>query len=93
MGSYFPNFEIKAFRFKNFDDRVVLKNPGSLVFGQTLEGVKSGISKPKNKAIVRIMRGIGKIEDLGSSINRMMNLCLKHNKHPPVLLKMVCLSL
>ncbi len=49
-----------------FDDRLEIQNPGSFVYGSTVETIKQGISRVRNRAIVRILRELPLMEILGS---------------------------
>jgi ATP-dependent DNA helicase RecG len=53
-----------------FDDRVEIQNPGSFVYGSTVETIKQGISRVRNRAIVRILRELNLMEILGSGYER-----------------------
>ena len=53
-----------------FDDRLEIQNPGSFVYGSTVETLKQGISRVRNRAIVRILRELRLIEILGSGYER-----------------------
>jgi ATP-dependent DNA helicase RecG len=53
-----------------FDDRLEIQNPGSFVYGSTVETIKQGISRVRNRAIVRILRELRLVEILGSGYER-----------------------
>lgn len=53
-----------------FDDRLEIQNPGSFVYGSTVETIKQGISRVRNRAIVRILRELHLMETLGSGYER-----------------------
>ncbi len=53
-----------------FDDRLEIQNPGSFVYGSTVETIKQGISRVRNRAVVRILRELHLIEILGSGYER-----------------------
>jgi ATP-dependent DNA helicase RecG len=53
-----------------FDDRLEIQNPGSFVYGSTIETIKQGISRVRNRAIVRILRELDLMEILGSGYER-----------------------
>ena len=53
-----------------FDDRLEIQNPGSFVYGSTVETIKQGISRVRNRAIVRILRELHLMEILGSGYER-----------------------
>jgi len=56
-----------------FDDRLEIQNPGSFVYGSTVETIKQGkqgISRVRNRVIVRILRELHLMEILGSGYER-----------------------
>jgi ATP-dependent DNA helicase RecG len=53
-----------------FDDRLEIQNPGSFVYGSTIETIRQGISRVRNRAIVRILRELHLMEILGSGYER-----------------------
>ena len=53
-----------------FDDRLEIQNPGSFVYGSTAETIKQGISRVRNRAIVRILSELHLMEILGSGYER-----------------------
>jgi predicted HTH transcriptional regulator len=53
-----------------FDDRLEIQNPGSFVYGSTVETIKQGISRVRNRAIVRVLRELQLMEILGSGYER-----------------------
>lgn len=53
-----------------FDDRLEIQNPGCFVYGSTVETIKQGISRVRNRAIVRILRELHLMEILGSGYER-----------------------
>lgn len=56
-----------------YSDRVEIRNPGSLTFGQTMTAALSGISKLRNPVIARVFRELNLIEKLGTGLTRIMN--------------------
>jgi len=58
-------------RIAIYDDRVEVENPGILVPGLTLDDVRQGVSKLRNKVIGRVFRELGLIEQWGSGVRRM----------------------
>lgn len=46
------------------------RDPGSFVYGSTVETIKQGISRVRNRAIVRILRELHLMEILGSGYER-----------------------
>ncbi len=62
-------------RISIFDDRLEIENPGLLPFGLTIEDLKQGISKLRNRVIGRVFHALGLIEQWGSGIQRMTAAC------------------
>ena len=62
-------------RVSIFDDRIEFENPGMLPFGLTIEEIRTGISKLRNRAIGRVFHELGLIEQWGSGIQRIINSC------------------
>lgn len=62
-------------RVSIFDDRLEVENPGLLPFGLTIDDLKAGISKIRNRVIARVFHELGLIEQWGSGIQRMISVC------------------
>jgi predicted HTH transcriptional regulator len=60
-----------------FDDRMEITNPGSLPYGFTLKAALSGVSRLRNRVIGRVFRELDFIEQWGTGLNRMINICLE----------------
>jgi ATP-dependent DNA helicase RecG len=58
-----------------FDDRLEIENPGLLPFGLTIEDIRKGISKLRNRVLGRVFQELGLIEHWGSGIQRMTAAC------------------
>jgi ATP-dependent DNA helicase RecG len=58
-----------------FDDRIEITNPGCLPFGLSLEEALSGISQLRNRVIGRVFKELNLIEQWGSGLGRMLNIC------------------
>ncbi len=58
-----------------YDDRLEVENPGLLPFGLTIEDIRRGISRLRNRVIGRVFHELGFIEQWGSGIPRMMAAC------------------
>lgn len=58
-----------------FDDRIEITNPGCLPFGLSFEAALSGISQLRNRVIGRVFRELKLIEQWGSGLGRMINIC------------------
>lgn len=72
-------------RISVFDDRLEVENPGLLPFGLTVEEIKGGISKLRNRVIGRVFHELGLIEQWGSGIQRMTAACEEAGLPEPVL--------
>ncbi|MGF7233745.1 MAG: ATP-binding protein [Frankia sp.] len=68
-----------------FDDRLEVENPGLLPFGLTLEDLRRGVSKLRNRVIGRVFHELGLMEQWGSGIQRMTAACVDDGLAPPVL--------
>jgi ATP-dependent DNA helicase RecG len=62
-------------RVSIFSDRVEIENPGVLLAGLTLEDIKHGVSKLRNRVIGRVFKELGYIEQWGSGIQRALSEC------------------
>lgn len=62
-------------RLAIFEDRVEIENPGILPFGLTIDDIKRGVSKLRNKVIGRVFHKLKLIEHWGSGIKRIMTSC------------------
>lgn len=66
-----------------FDDRLEITNPGSLPFGLSLETALSGVSQLRNKVLGRVFRELQLIEQWGSGLNRIMDVCRQQHIQDP----------
>jgi ATP-dependent DNA helicase RecG len=62
-------------RIAIFDDRVEIESPGLLLPGLTVEDMRRGVSKLRNRVIGRVFQELGLIEQWGSGIQRMSGAC------------------
>jgi len=62
-------------RLAIFDDRIEIENPGLLPFGLTIDDIKRGVSKLRNRVIGRVFHKLGLIEHWGSGIKRIIESC------------------
>ncbi len=62
-------------RLAIFDDRIEIENPGLLLFGLTIDEIKRGVSKLRNRSIGQIFYRLGLIERWGSGIKRIIDSC------------------
>ena len=60
-------------RIAFFDDRIEIENPGTLLAGMTIEGMKQGSSRIRNHVIARVFRELNLIEGWGSGIGSILN--------------------
>ncbi|MBL8755544.1 MAG: putative DNA binding domain-containing protein [Planctomycetes bacterium] len=58
-----------------YADRVEIDNPGLLPFGMTIDDMKAGHSKLRNRVLGRVFREVGLIEQWGTGIQRMTAAC------------------
>lgn len=58
-----------------YDDRIEIENPGLLTGGLTLENLRSGVSKLRNRVIGRVFKELNLIEQWGSGFQRMDDNC------------------
>jgi ATP-dependent DNA helicase RecG len=68
-----------------FDDRVEIESPGLLPPGLTVEDLRRGVSKLRNRVIGRVFQELGLIEQWGSGIQRMSSACRDAGLPAPVL--------
>ena len=66
-----------------FSDRIEIISPGVLPTGITLEDLGLGTSEIRNRHITKIFRQAGFIEQLGTGIIRMRELCRKSGLSEP----------
>lgn len=62
-------------RLAVFRDRIEIENPGNLSPGLTIEDIRRGVSKLRNRVIGRVFHELGLIEQWGSGIQRMTAAC------------------
>lgn len=72
-------------RIAIFDDRLEVENPGLLPFGLTVEDIRRGVSRLRNRVIGRVFHELGLIEQWGSGIQRMTRACLDAGLDEPLL--------
>jgi len=58
-----------------FADRIEVGNPGGLPPGLTLEDIRQGVSKLRNRVMGRVFHELELIEQWGSGIERMVSAC------------------
>jgi predicted HTH transcriptional regulator len=62
-------------RIALYDDRLEVESPGLLPFGLTVEDLRQGISRLRNRVIGRVFHELGLIEQWGSGIQRITAAC------------------
>jgi ATP-dependent DNA helicase RecG len=72
-------------RVSIFDDRVEIENPGLLLPGLTVEDLRRGVSKLRNRVIGRVFQELRLIEQWGSGIQRMSAACRDSGLPAPAL--------
>jgi ATP-dependent DNA helicase RecG len=58
-----------------FDDRIEIENPGILLPGLTIEEMRDGVSRLRNRVSGRVFKELGLVEQWGSGIQRMAAAC------------------
>jgi len=66
-----------------FDNRIEITNLGELPFGLTLEDAISGISRLRNQVVGRVFRELEFIEQWGSGLGRMIEICRQEGLKAP----------
>ncbi|MCD4820014.1 MAG: putative DNA binding domain-containing protein [Candidatus Cloacimonetes bacterium] len=67
-----------------FTDRIEIINPGTLPGNLTIEDLGKGISEIRNKQVVKFFREFGYIDQLGSGISRMIEICAENDIRRPL---------
>jgi len=58
-----------------FDDRVEVENPGILLPGLTIEELREGLSRVRNRVLARVFNELGLVEQWGTGVRRMIDAC------------------
>jgi predicted HTH transcriptional regulator len=58
-----------------YADRMEIENPGTLPFGMTLDDLKAGVSRIRNRVIARVLRELGLLEEWGTGYHRVTEDC------------------
>jgi predicted HTH transcriptional regulator len=66
-----------------FDDRVEVENPGILLPGLTIEELREGLSRVRNRVFARVFNELGLIEQWGTGIRRMIEACTREGLAEP----------
>lgn len=67
-----------------FSNRIEITNPGGLPYGQTMKKALSGYSRLRNHVIGRIFRELELIEQWGSGLRRIREICQKKGLKSPI---------
>lgn len=59
-----------------FDDRVEVENPGVLLPGLTVDDLRQGVSRVRNRVIARVFKELGFVEQWGTGVRRMVAACV-----------------
>lgn len=70
-----------------FSDRLEVTNPGGLPFGQTMKKALSGFSRLRNHVIGRVFRELQLVEQWGSGLQRIREICEKLGLKTPTFLE------
>ncbi|WP_162180861.1 ATP-binding protein [Candidatus Protochlamydia amoebophila] len=66
-----------------FDNRLEIQNPGMLPFGFTMEDLKMGVSRVRNRVIARVFHELQLMEAWGSGYRRCVEECKSENYPMP----------
>jgi predicted HTH transcriptional regulator len=58
-----------------FEDRVEVENPGILLPGLTMDDLRDGVSRVRNRVIARTLKEVGLVEQWGTGVQRMVAAC------------------
>jgi predicted HTH transcriptional regulator len=58
-----------------FDDRLEVESPGILLPGLTIEELREGVSRVRNRVLARVFKELGLIEQWGTGVQRMISAC------------------
>lgn len=58
-----------------FDDRIEVENPGILLPGLTLDDLRDGVSRVRNRVFARVFKELGLVEQWGTGVQRMIAAC------------------
>ena len=72
-------------RIAVYSDRIEIENPGLLLPGLTVEDLFDGVSRLRNRMIGRVFAERGYIEQWGSGVRRMTDLCVEAGLPRPVI--------
>jgi predicted HTH transcriptional regulator len=72
-------------RLALFDGRIEIESPGLLPFGLSIEDIRQGVSKLRNRVLGRVFHELRLIEQWGSGIQRMTAACQEAGLDAPKL--------
>lgn len=58
-----------------FSDRLEIQSPGLLPFGMTMDDLKTGLSRIRNRVVARTLKELGVMEEWGSGYKRVVDFC------------------
>lgn len=64
-------------RISIFDNQIEIENPGLLMFGLTVDDIKRGLSKLRNRVLGQVFYRLGLIERWGSGVRRIIDSCIE----------------
>jgi predicted HTH transcriptional regulator len=70
-----------------FDDRVEVESPGVLLPGLTIEELRDGVSRVRNRVLARVFNELGLIEQWGTGVQRMISACVSAGLPEPELVE------
>ena len=66
-----------------FEDRIEITNPGSLLYGFSLEEALAGSSRCRNRVIAKTFHILKIIEQWGSGLQKIIDSCIRHGLKKP----------
>lgn len=58
-----------------FDDRIEVENPGILLPGLTMDDLRDGVSRVRNRVVARVFKELGLVEQWGTGVQRTIAAC------------------
>ncbi len=78
MHADYSHYNMRIF-ISILDDRLEIRSPGCLPPGMTIEGIKEGVSMPRNPIIARVFQMLGWVEQFGTGYLRITKSCAQHD--------------
>ncbi len=66
-----------------FNDRLEVQNPGMLPFGFTMEDLKAGVSRIRNRVLAKVFHELKLMEEWGSGYKRVIEACHRYDYPEP----------